>query len=216
MKKKRRRTIFESEHGKLIAISAKDIAGFDPSELEDWPLYEEPKKSIEDNLLDPNIGQDVIDLERIFQLNRILELLIQAFPVPGAKKDRLAVAARLRRAKSALFGTKLGKGRPSAMDPNLLNQIAVNYIHAYVNGGPEKSRDEVITRVIQPSLRQGKKDHKKIERSIKPYRKAFEDNKEWLLLRNSKFFPLAKELTVRGDGVVEFLLDLSQTFRKKK
>ena len=45
-----------------------------------WPLYEEPKKSIEDNLLDPNIGQDVIDFERTFQLNRILELIIQAFP----------------------------------------------------------------------------------------------------------------------------------------
>ena len=117
---------------------------------------------------------------------------------------------RLRQARCALLGEAPRRGRSRQVDEKKMDEIAQKFFISYFqNHRVEPSLGGILKDVLVPDRHKKQLTDKEIENIIKRYRKAFQENKDWLLLRNTEMLDAQYTLSITAPKAIAYLLSLT-------
>jgi hypothetical protein len=152
-------------------------------------------------------------LDRDLVLHRILRAVVDANPRAERKNGDGSKIARVYRARAALLGSTLKRGRRTQVNEKTLDLIAKKYFEEHLEGrfaGSKAPLDKILKDILLPNRHADKMIASTIENKIKSYRKAFKDNKDWLLLRNSQMLDMPVEQSSTEKAAIKFLVYLTK------
>ena len=116
----------------------------------------------------------------------------------------------LQQVRTALLGEAPRRGRPRQVKEEILDTIALKFFISYFeNLMEEPPLDRILKDVLVPDRRAQQLTDKEIENRIKRYRKAFQEEKDWLLLRNTEMLDIPHTPTITEEKTITYLLGLA-------
>ena len=134
--------------------------------------------------------------------------MIERHPSKTGKSDY----ARLNDVHTALLGKKPIRGRPPSIEQAKMDEIAKRHFKAWIFGGSDTSLDKIIIDVVAPEAWDDFNPNNTAEDRIKRYRKAFNQQEEWLLARNSQMLDATEDFKDRVENATDLMLELSKSF----
>lgn len=149
-------------------------------------------------------------LERNMILNRIIMAIVEAHPRKEKKRGNEPNLNRVQQVRTALLGEAPRRGRPRQLKEELLDKIALQFFKTYFkNGMREPPLGRILKDVLVPDRREQHLTDKETENRIKRYRKAFKEEKDWLLLRATEMLDVQYTLSLTEHETTTYLLRLT-------
>ena len=136
--------------------------------------------------------------------------IVVAHPRKEKKRGNEPNLNRLRQVRSALLGEAPRRGRPRQVKEEILDKIALKFFISYFDKGlVEPPLARILKEVLVPHRRAQELTDKEIENRIKRYRKAFQEEKDWLLLRTTEMLDVQYTLSITEQKAIRYLLSLT-------